>query len=112
MKTSFSITITFLVVGLVFILTSIPLQLGKIPPNSFYGIRIPKAFQSTELWYKVNAVGGGILIAYGAVSLVVGIALYFISARANLDFNASMIGLFALIGVSFVHVMLACNGIR
>jgi hypothetical protein len=58
-------TTEFLIAGAIFILTSIPLWLGKIPPNRLYGIRIPRAFESTELWYKVNALGGGIMILYG-----------------------------------------------
>src|SRR5215831_8078545 len=97
MKTSISMTIEFLIAGALFILISIPLCLGKIPPNRLYGIRIPKAVESTELWDKVNALGGSIMILYGAIMLFVGAALFFLSKRVTVDFNLSIIGLFVLI---------------
>ena len=105
-------TTEFLLVGAIFILTSIPLWLGKIPPNRLYGIRIPKAFESSELWYKINALGGGIMILYGAIMLFVGAVLFFFSGRVTVGFNLSTIGLFVLIGASLVHILFACNRIQ
>jgi SdpI/YfhL protein family len=110
MKTSISVAVGFLIVGLIFILTSIPLRLGKIPPNGLYGIRIRKAFESTELWYRVNAAGG--MILYGALILLVGAVLFFVSTRAPVDFNFATIGLVVLITASFFHVLLAWNRIQ
>jgi hypothetical protein len=55
--------------GLVVVL-SIPLILGMVPRNPFYGIRIPKAFESDESWYDINAYGGKLLLVYGVVLLV------------------------------------------
>ena len=112
MKTSISMTTEFLIAGAIFILISIPLWLGKIPPNRLYGVRIPKAFESTELWYKVNAVGGGIMIVYGAIMLFVGAVSFFLSRRVTVDFNLSTIGLFVLIGASLVHILFARNRIQ
>jgi hypothetical protein len=112
MKTSISMAVGFLVVGLLFILTSIPLRLGKIPPNGLYGIRIPKAFESTELWYKVNAAGGGSMILYGAIILLVGAVLFIVSTWVPVDFNFATIGLVVLITAWFFHVLLAFNRIE
>jgi uncharacterized membrane protein len=111
-KTSISMTTEFLIAGAIFILVSIPLWLGKIPPNRLYGIRIPKAFESTELWYKVNALGGGIMILYGVIMLFAGTALFILSKRMTVDFNLSTIGLYVLIWASLVHILLACNQIQ
>ena len=112
MKTSISMTTEFLIAGAIFILISIPLWLGKIPPNRLYGIRIRKAFESTELWYKVNALGRGIMILYGAIILFVRAVLFFFSRRVTVDFNLSTIGLFVLIGASLVHILFARNRIQ
>lgn len=103
--------VCFLIFGLVFILTLIPLRLGRIPPNSFYGIRIPKAFESRELWYKVNAAGAGIMIVYGAAMLVVSVVLFLISSKIDLDSNVVLIGLFSLITLAIAHVIFVCNKI-
>jgi len=112
MKTSISMAVEFLIAGAMFILISIPLWVGKIPPNRLYGIRIPKAFELSELWYKVNTLGGGIMILYGATMLCVGAVLFFLSKRVTVDFNLSVIGLFVLIGASVVHILFACNRIE
>jgi uncharacterized membrane protein len=112
MKSSIWITSEFLVVGAMFVLISIPLWLGKIPPNRLYGVRIRKAFESTELWYKVNALGGGIMILYGAIMVFVGATLFFLSKRVTVDYRLGVIGLLILIWASVVHIVLACNRIR
>jgi hypothetical protein len=85
---------------------------GKDSSEPAHGIRIPKAFESTELWYKVNALGGGIMILYGAIMLFVGAALFFLSKRVTVDFNLSIIGLFVLIGASLAYILLACDRIQ
>ncbi len=56
---------------------SIPLINGKVPPNAFYGIRIPIAMESEVLWYKVNHIGGKALL-YAAVFMLLSNLLLFI----------------------------------
>jgi serine/threonine protein kinase len=34
--------------------TAIPLVMGVVPPNRWYGVRTPKTFSSLDLWYKAN----------------------------------------------------------
>jgi hypothetical protein len=43
---------------------SIPLVKRKISMNPWYGVRIPKSFESEENWYKINAYGGKRLILW------------------------------------------------
>jgi magnesium transporter len=97
----------FIVSGLIFVSTCIPLLLRKIPPNSLYGIRIPKAYESPELWYKVNAKGGRILIVYGAIMVATGLILLFTGDRLGFRPVYALIGLAALIAVSVIHVLVA-----
>jgi hypothetical protein len=42
---------------LTIILVSIPLVLGLIPRNGFYGIRVREEFASDASWYAVNRLG-------------------------------------------------------
>jgi magnesium transporter len=95
----------FIISGLIFVSTSIPLVLRKIPPNSFYGIKVPKAYESPELWYKLNAKGGRIMIAYGAIMAAIGFILLFTGDRLGLRPVYLLIGLVALVAVSVIHVL-------
>ena len=54
-------------IGVLLALIAIPLILRLVPRNRHYGIRIPKAFQSDEDWYDINAFGGWLLFLYGAL---------------------------------------------
>jgi uncharacterized membrane protein len=65
--------ITLTIVGIVIIAVCIPLYLGKIKMNGFYGIRIPKAYESEENWFKVNKYGAGLLMIWGTFVIIAGI---------------------------------------
>lgn len=54
-------------IALVTIVLSVPLYRGEIAMNHWYGIRVPWAFESEAMWYKVNRIGGKIGIICGAV---------------------------------------------
>ena len=69
---------TLTAVSILFISLSIPLVKRKIKMNHLYGVRIPKAFESEENWYKINAYGGKRLIAWSSLLLLIGIAAFFI----------------------------------
>jgi uncharacterized membrane protein len=57
------------------ILLSVPLVLGKVPPNGAYGFRTPKTLSSPLIWYPANRVAGWSLIVAGAVALVLNVGL-------------------------------------
>jgi uncharacterized membrane protein len=51
---------------------SIPLILGRIKMNAWYGVRIPKAFESESNWYAINRVGGRWMAGAGLVLAAIG----------------------------------------
>ena len=59
--------------AILFIAISIPLVLGKIPMNSFYGVRLKKSYDSEENWYKINKYGGKQLIIWSIPLFIIGI---------------------------------------
>jgi hypothetical protein len=61
-----------------FIAICVPLILKKIPPNIWYGFRIPKAFRSDENWYLINAYGGKALTLWSLPLLVTGVLKFFV----------------------------------
>jgi len=45
------------------ILAGVPLVFQLVPPNRWYGFRLPGAMVSPEAWFQINALGGKLLIA-------------------------------------------------
>lgn len=60
-------------IGLCMTAFAAPLVLRKVPMNSVYGIRIPKAFKSDRNWYDINVYGGKLFLAYGLILTFFGI---------------------------------------
>ena len=58
------------ILPLITILVSIPMALGKVKPNRFYGFRTPKTLSSPAVWYPANRACGQYMIIASAVSLV------------------------------------------
>lgn len=67
------------------IVMSIPLLKGHVKMNKIYGIRVRKAFESEEMWYKVNAYGAKRIIIWQLPLFVVGIVCFFIPIRGEQD---------------------------
>lgn len=62
----------FVLIGLLLIAVSIPLILQRIKMNAWYGVRIPKAFESESNWYAINRVGGRWMAGAGLVLTAIG----------------------------------------
>jgi hypothetical protein len=73
-----SLLFMFLFSGFLLSTLSIPLILGKIPPNGLYGFRVKKTMENPEIWYPVNKVGGKWLLVSGIVLVVTAAGFYFI----------------------------------
>ena len=52
-------------IGPILILVSIPLIFRWIPPNRFYGLRIPATLGNASIWYDANALSGRHLFELG-----------------------------------------------
>lgn len=65
----------FILVGLLFVASGIPLALRRIKPNPIYGFKTPKTFSSERIWYDANAYSGQALVAAGIVTAIVGLIL-------------------------------------
>lgn len=72
----------WLIVGVVFIVISIPTILEKVPPNSWYGFRVAKTFSDERVWYAANRVMGIDLLLAG-LAIVIGALLTAKLARWN-----------------------------
>lgn len=70
--------ITNILVGLLIIVLSIPLTKRKIKMNRWYGVKIPKSFESDDNWYKINEYGGKIFIYWSIPIVLIGIISLFL----------------------------------
>lgn len=61
----------FIIPATIFLLLSIPLILGIVPPNPIYGVRTPMTMNDPQLWYGVNRYGGWAILLSSIVYLCV-----------------------------------------
>ena len=56
-------------VSVVLVLIGLPMALGKIPPNDWYGVRLPVTMRSRAAWDAANVQYGWWAVLAGVVSL-------------------------------------------
>ena len=89
--TNITLGISNIFVATTLILLSIPLIQQKVSMNKMYGVRIKKAFESEENWYKINTYGGKQLVLWSIPLGLLGVSTFFLP----LDGNGFMITLIA-----------------
>jgi cytochrome bd-type quinol oxidase subunit 2 len=76
----------FAIPAAAFLLLAVPLVLGLIPRNRFYGVRTAKALEDDRVWYPVNRVAGvAVMLASGVYGAVAVALPYDRSARDDLS---------------------------
>jgi uncharacterized membrane protein len=56
--------------GLVLIAVSVPMLLGRVPPNLWYGFRTSKTLSDERIWYEANRLSGRAGIVAGTLMVV------------------------------------------
>ena len=64
------------VVPLLTLVLSVPLILGKVPPNNTYGFKTSKTLSSPEVWYPANQAAGWFMAGAAVISICVNLALW------------------------------------
>lgn len=65
----------FAAVGALFIGLAIPLMRRRVPPNSFYGVRVPATYADEWVWYEANAQSGRDLFVLGWIQAIYAVLL-------------------------------------
>lgn len=99
-----TILLLYVIFGLLLAGLAIPLILGKVPPNPWYGFRVPSTLADETLWYKVNRHMGRWLLATGILTVGGALALY---RWGNLSLDA-----FAWLCLAVFAVPFAVGAIR
>ncbi len=85
-----NITLGSVNLGFAVLITAIciPLVKRKIRMNPWYGVRIPKSFESEENWYNINAYGGKRMILWALLPALVGIRRLLPTAGFGCEWNS------------------------
>jgi uncharacterized membrane protein len=81
----------FSLVGIIYIGLGIPLSLGRIPPNSWYGCRTQKTLSSEEIWYPVNRVTGRYMIISGVTVILTALGVFIFRASLGPNDGAAIL---------------------
>jgi uncharacterized membrane protein len=101
-------TVAFTAVGLLYIGLGIPLFLGRVKPNAWYGCRTRKTMSSERIWYAVNRVTGRDLIGAGIFIVVTSVLIYTFRGNVNPDYAVAV--LLSVLVVSVIVMII--NSIR
>ena len=74
----------FPAVGVLLIALGWPLAKRRVPPNRWYGLRIPATFADARVWYEANGVVGRDMMLVGASVGAAGLLLPPAGAHDNL----------------------------
>lgn len=70
MTTTTLYSLLFAGVGLLFVVLSVPLIQGRVPPNSTYGFRTAKSLSDPKIWYEINRISGVDLLIAGVLIML------------------------------------------
>jgi len=51
--------------GALLVVLGVPMMLRRVPPNAFYGLRVPATFKDEQVWYDANAASGRDFVLLG-----------------------------------------------
>ncbi len=64
----------YVIFGALLVALAVPLLRDKIPPNGWYGFRVPSTLYNPDLWYKVNRYMARWLLLTGVVTVAGAVA--------------------------------------
>ena len=80
------------------ILVAVPLAKRRIPPNRWYGFRVPATFADREVWFETNAQAGRDLIYLGLLLVLVALALPMFAAALSPQIQLPLFALVLVVG--------------
>ena len=84
--------------GLLFIGLGVPLLLGRVPPNMWYGCRTHKTLSDEKIWYAVNRVTGQDIILAGVIVIISSVVVF--AFGSVLSSNAATVMMLSVILLS------------
>jgi uncharacterized membrane protein len=93
------LSVRLLAVCAVLALVSLPLIIGLIPPNRYFGFRNAKTLGDSAIWYRANRFAGFVVLSASAISA----ALIMMTPRVP-PVVALAVPLLAAVGACFAYL--------
>jgi uncharacterized membrane protein len=74
----------------------------RVPPNRWYGIRLPSTVGDERVWYAVNGRSGRDLFILGATVTVLGLGAPLMLPRWNPAFRALLVAFVLIVGLAAI----------
>lgn len=68
----------YVIFGVLMIVLALPMLRDKVPPNPWYGFRVPSTLSDPVVWYKANRYMARWLLVTGIITVIATVALYFV----------------------------------
>jgi uncharacterized membrane protein len=94
----------FIIPAIIILIISVPLVLGLIPKNRFYGVRTRKTLSDERVWYAANRFGGWLFIISGLIYLGIAAVVPYSSDSTSLNWWAHMTGLLFPLAISIFMI--------
>ena len=99
-----TLLVMYVVFGLLLIVLAIPMLRGKVPPNPWYGFRVPSTLSDPTRWYKATGDAGRRLPLTGLITAASAGALYFVPGLSVETYAWLVLAVF---GVPFVLMIIS-----
>jgi len=97
-------SLLFGAVGVLYIGIGIPLLLGRVRPNSWYGSRTRKTLSDDRIWYAVNRVTGRAMMVTGIAVIAAAVVVFLIQGLITPNFAAAFPLVVLLVGVALMVI--------
>src|SRR5437868_14383031 len=88
--------------GLALAAAGLPLMRRRVPPNRWYGVRVPATLADERMWYAVNERSGRDLLVVGTTVAVVALVAPVVLPRWWPELRALVVAFVLVIGLMTV----------
>jgi uncharacterized membrane protein len=68
---------------------AIPMIIGKVKPNVWYGFRTKKTLSDNKIWYPANKYAGKQMIIASLIIIIISLSFLIINLKSDIFLNAS-----------------------
>jgi uncharacterized membrane protein len=88
--------------GLLLVAAGFPLMRRRVPPNRWYGIRLPATLADERIWYSVNERSGRDVLTLGATITVFALGAPRLLPRWSPEFHVLLVAFVLIVGLAAV----------
>jgi hypothetical protein len=97
------LVVMYLALGIFMAALAVPLIMGRVKPNGYYGFRIPVTMNNPDIWYPANSFAGRILLWVAVVFTLASIVLAFVPGISVDGYALACVGVL-FVGLAFLLV--------